>query len=141
MQKVLIDCDPGHDDAIAILYGAKHLELVGVTTVFGNQTVDKATYNALSLITLLGLDVPVASGCEGPLTGILRHGGDVHGATGLDGAKMPAPDRDAIPTHAVDFIIEMASKHRGELNQRFLGLNHIMPRRACKTMCAQRGVH
>lgn len=115
MQKILIDCDPGHDDAIAILYGAKHLDLVGITTVFGNQIVDKTTHNALSLVTLLGLDVPVARGCEGPLNGVVRHGGDVHGKTGMDGAEMPAPDREAISTHAIDFIIEMASKHRGEL--------------------------
>ncbi|TNM59588.1 nucleoside hydrolase [Aliirhizobium smilacinae] len=115
MQKILIDCDPGHDDATAIIYGATHLDLVGITTVFGNQTVDKTTANALSLVTLLGLDIPVARGSEGPLNGVVRHGGDVHGKTGMDGADLPAPDREAIATHAVDFIIEMASAHRGEL--------------------------
>ncbi|GLU29218.1 nucleoside hydrolase [Brucella sp. NBRC 12950] len=115
MQKILIDCDPGHDDATAILYGAKHLDLVGITTVYGNQTVDKTTWNALSLVSLLGLDVPVARGCEGPLNGVVRHGGDVHGKTGMDGAELPSPDRQVIGVHAVDFIIEMASEHRGEL--------------------------
>jgi len=115
MQKILIDCDPGHDDATAIIYGAKHLDIVGITTVYGNQTVDKTTLNALSLVTLLGLDVPVAQGCEGPLNGIVRHGGDVHGKTGMDGADLPEPDRTAIDLHAIDFIIEMASRHRGEL--------------------------
>ena len=115
MQKVLIDCDPGHDDATAILYAASHLDLVGVTTVFGNQTVEKTTDNALSLMTLLGLDTPVAQGCAGPLNGVVRHGGDIHGKTGIDGADLPRPDREPVSAHAVDFIIEMAKKHRGEL--------------------------
>lgn len=115
MQKVLIDCDPGHDDAMAIAYAARHMDLVGVTTVYGNQTVDKTTQNALSLLTLLGLDVPVAKGCEGPLNGTIRHGGDIHGKTGIDGADLPLPDRETVGTHAVDFIIEMARQHRGEL--------------------------
>ncbi|WP_138469289.1 nucleoside hydrolase [Poseidonocella sp. HB161398] len=115
MQKVLIDCDPGHDDAIAILYAATHLDLVGISTVYGNQTVEKTTANALSLATLFGLDVPVAQGCAAPLAGRLRHGGDIHGKTGIDGAELPAPDRGTTGMHAVDFIIEMASKHRGEL--------------------------
>ncbi len=115
MQKVLIDCDPGHDDATAILYAAAHLDLVGVSTVYGNQTVEKTTANALALMTLFGLDIPVAQGCAGPLNGTVRHGGDVHGKTGIDGAELPVPDRAAIDQHAVDFIIEMAERHRGEL--------------------------
>jgi inosine-uridine nucleoside N-ribohydrolase len=115
MYKVLIDCDPGHDDATAILYAARHLDLVGVTTVYGNQTVDKTTRNALAVLTLLGLDVPVARGCAGPLNGTVRHGGDVHGKTGIDGADLPEPDRAPVDLHAVDFIIEMARRHQGEL--------------------------
>lgn len=115
MQKVLLDCDPGHDDAIAILYAAAHLELVGITTVYGNQTVDKTTRNALSLATLYGLDVPVARGAESPLNGRVAHGGDVHGKTGIDGAELPEPDRDILGIHAVDFIIETARAHQGEL--------------------------
>ncbi|SFI34230.1 nucleoside hydrolase [Aerobium aerolatum] len=115
MTKVLIDCDPGHDDATAILYAARHLDLVGISTVYGNQSVDKTTRNALSLTTLLGLDVPVARGCEQPLNRVFSHGGDVHGETGIDGAELPAPVSEPVDMHAVDFIIEMASKHRGEL--------------------------
>lgn len=115
MQKVLIDCDPGHDDATAILYAAAHLDLIGITTVYGNQTVDKTTANALSIAALLGLDTPVAQGCESPLNGVVQHGGDVHGKTGLDGAILPAPGRDPSPMHAVDFIIDAADRHRGEL--------------------------
>jgi len=115
MHKVLIDCDPGHDDAVAILYAARHLQLVGITTVYGNQSVDWTTRNALSLLTLLRLDVPVARGCEGPLAGVFRHGGYIHGKTGIDGADLPEPDRQAVDAHAVDFIIEMARQHQGEL--------------------------
>jgi inosine-uridine nucleoside N-ribohydrolase len=115
MQKVLIDCDPGHDDATAIIYAASHLDLIGVTTVYGNQTVEKTTNNALALLTLLDIDVPVARGCEGPLNGILRHGGDLHGKTGMDGAELPEPNRKIVDAHAVDFIIEMGRLHRGEL--------------------------
>lgn len=115
MTKVLIDCDPGHDDATAILYAARHLELVGISTVFGNQSVEKTTRNALSLTTLLGIDVPVARGCEQPLNRIFRHGGDVHGKTGIDGAELPLPQHDAVDAHAIDFIIETASKYREEL--------------------------
>lgn len=115
MQKIIIDCDPGHDDATAILYAAAHLDLVGVTTVYGNQTIDKTTHNALALLTLLGLDTPVAEGCASPLNGVVRHGGDVHGKTGIDGAELPTPDRAPVAQHAVDFIIDMAGRHRGEL--------------------------
>lgn len=115
MQKVLIDCDPGHDDATAILYAAAHMDLVGITTVYGNQTVEKTTANALSIVTLLDIDTPVAQGCASPLNGVVKHGGDLHGKTGLDGAILPSPNRDASPVHAVDFIIETAKAHQGEL--------------------------
>lgn len=115
MQKVLIDCDPGHDDALAILCAAAHMDLVGITTVYGNQSVDKTTRNALSLATLLGLDVPVARGAERPLNAPVGHGGDVHGRTGIDGAELPEPDRDTVAAHAVDLIIETARANRGEL--------------------------
>ncbi|MBX9464328.1 MAG: nucleoside hydrolase [Aquamicrobium sp.] len=115
MTKVLIDCDPGHDDATAILYAAHHLDLVGITTVYGNQSVEKTTRNALSLTALLGIDVPVARGCEQPLLRPFRHGGDVHGKTGIDGAELPAPRQDVVDSHAVDFIIETARRYRDEL--------------------------
>lgn len=114
-QKVLIDCDPGHDDAIAIIYAASHLDLVGVTTVYGNQVVEKTTHNALLVLTLLGLDVPVAEGCACPLNRIVQHGADLQGKSGIDGADLPAPDRTTVDLHAVDSIIDMASRHRGEL--------------------------
>ena len=60
MTKLIIDWDPGHDDAVAILLAARHVELLGITTVFGNQRVARTTENALRLLALGGLDVPVA---------------------------------------------------------------------------------
>lgn len=113
--KILIDCDPGHDDAVAILYAARHLDLVGITTVHGNNTIENVTRNALSVLTLGGIDVPLARGCAAPLMGPPPRPAATHGATGLDGAVLPAPDRDPIGMHAVDFLIEQARTHRGEL--------------------------
>jgi inosine-uridine nucleoside N-ribohydrolase len=113
--KMLIDCDPGHDDAIAILFAARRCELVGITTTHGNASLENTTRNALAICTLAGLDVPVAQGCDAPLVGAATHAGDIHGRTGLDGADLPVPDRGPIATHAVDFIIEQAERHKGEL--------------------------
>ena len=113
--KILIDCDPGHDDAVAILYAARHLDLVGVTTVHGNNTIENVTRNALAVLTLGGIDVPLAQGCGEPLLGTAPRAAEAHGATGLDGAVLPEPDRAPIGVHAVDFLIEMARAHRDEL--------------------------
>lgn len=115
MTKILIDCDPGHDDAIAILFAARRLDLVGITTVHGNATLENTTRNALAICTLAGLDVPVARGCAAPLIGPATHAGEIHGRTGLDGATLPRPDREPVAMHAVDFIIEQARRHQGEL--------------------------
>jgi inosine-uridine nucleoside N-ribohydrolase len=89
MAKILIDCDPGHDDAIAILFAARRCDLVGITTVHGNATLENTTRNALAICTLAGLDVPVARGCEAPLIGPTRR------ARGLRCIRMGcvAPDR------------------------------------------------
>ena len=112
---ILIDCDPGHDDAVAILYAAKHLDLVGVSTCHGNNTLENVTRNALQVLTLAGLPVPLAKGCAEPLAGPRAEPANAHGRTGLDGADLPEPDRAPIKQHAVDFIIEMARRHQGEL--------------------------
>ncbi len=112
---ILIDCDPGHDDAVAILYAARHLDLLGLTTVHGNNTLANVTRNALAILALGGIDVPVAMGCAEPLAGPMHAVADAHGATGLDGAEMPAPRATPIATHAVDFIIETARARQGEL--------------------------
>jgi inosine-uridine nucleoside N-ribohydrolase len=109
--KILIDCDPGHDDAVAILFAARHLDLVGITTVHGNSTVENTTRNALAILELAGIDVPVAIGCADPLAQrrAARPG------TGLDGTTLPEPGRRPLDTHAIEFLIETAHRHRGEL--------------------------
>lgn len=113
--KILIDCDPGHDDAVAILYAARHCDLIGVTTCHGNNTLENVTRNALSVLTLGGIDVPLAQGCEAPIAGPKNPVANAHGKTGLDGTALPEPDRSPISLHAVDFLIEQARAHQGEL--------------------------
>jgi len=82
-RKILIDCDPGHDDAVAILYAARHLDLVGVSTVHGNNTVENTTRNALAVLELGGIDVPLAKGCAEPLSQRRVAAAAVHGKGGL----------------------------------------------------------
>jgi purine nucleosidase len=113
--KILIDCDPGHDDAVAILFAARHLDMVGVTTVHGNSTVENTTRNALAIMELASIDVPLAMGCAGPLAQRRVGSAPVHGTGGLDGADLPVPKRQPVGVHAIDFIIEMANQYRGEL--------------------------
>jgi purine nucleosidase len=106
---VLIDCDPGQDDAIALLLAlaSPELDVVGVTTVAGNQTLDKTTANALRVLELAGReDIPVAAGADTPLAGELVTAADAHGETGLDGPDLPPPHRRALEEHAVDFLAE-----------------------------------
>lgn len=97
-RRIWIDCDPGHDDALAIILAHEHLDLIGISTVFGNQSVDKTTINALSISALAGIDVPVVRGAAGPLIGKVIDGSDVHGKTGIDGAELPPPR--AVPVEA-----------------------------------------
>ncbi len=119
--KILIDCDPGHDDAVALLYAARHLDLVGVTTCHGNNTIGNVTRNALSVLTLGGITAPLAQGCADPLLGRKGQVASVHGKTGLDGSVLPQPDRAPVAAHAADFLIEMAHAHQGELVLAVLG--------------------
>jgi inosine-uridine nucleoside N-ribohydrolase len=107
--KVLIDCDPGHDDAIALLlaFASPELELAGVTTVSGNQTVDKTTLNARRVLELAGRgEVPVARGADRPLLRERFVAAYVHGESGLDGPVLPDPVEREIEQHAVDFLAE-----------------------------------
>jgi inosine-uridine nucleoside N-ribohydrolase len=114
-RKVLVDCDPGHDDAVALLFAARHMDLVAVTTVHGNNTLENTTRNALCVLELAGIDVPVAVGCAGPLAMPRVEAAAVHGKRGLDGVDLPGPRRRPVAAHAIDLIIEMASRHRGQL--------------------------
>jgi inosine-uridine nucleoside N-ribohydrolase len=89
---ILLDCDPGHDDAIAMLLalGSPELELVGVTTVAGNQTLEKTTANAIRVLELAGVDIPVAAGADRPLVREPYVAADVHGETGLECRRLAA---------------------------------------------------
>lgn len=113
--KILIDCDPGHDDAVAILYAARHLDVVGITTCHGNNDIGNVTRNALSILSLGGLDIPLAQGSAVPLNGKPYGAAEAHGRTGLDGAVLQAPRHMPIGMHAVDFLIEQARAYRDEL--------------------------
>lgn len=105
-RKVILDCDPGHDDAMAILLAAKRLDVLGITTVAGNQSIEKVTVNALKVVELAGLtQIPVAQGAARPLVRAPRHAPEIHGQTGLDGPELPAPSTKTVNMHAVDFII------------------------------------
>jgi inosine-uridine nucleoside N-ribohydrolase len=108
--KIVIDCDPGHDDAIAILLAlaSPEVELVGVTTVAGNQTLDKTTRNALVTLEVGGRgDIPVAAGADAPLSRELRTAAHVHGESGLDGPELAEPRAQPVAEHAVDFLAEV----------------------------------
>lgn len=107
--KIILDCDPGHDDAIAMLlaWGNPDIELVGVTTVMGNQTIEKVTRNALSVARVAGITgVPFARGAHRPLVREVEVADSIHGESGLDGPVLPAPMIELDPRHAVDFIID-----------------------------------
>jgi purine nucleosidase len=107
MIPVIVDCDPGHDDALALLLAAgdPRLRLLGVTTVAGNQTLDKTTRNALRILALAGVtDVPVAAGCDRPLVGELVVAEDIHGSSGLDGPDLDVPVAEVAAVHAVELM-------------------------------------
>jgi len=106
---ILLDCDPGHDDAIALLLalGSPELELRGVTTVAGNQTLEKTTANAIRVLEYVGReDIPVAVGADRPLVRDPYVAAYVHGETGLDGPDLPPPRGKPVDQHAVDFLAE-----------------------------------
>jgi len=104
---VILDCDPGHDDAIALLLAlaSPELDLLGVTIVHGNQTLAKTTANALRVLDLVGrAAVPVAPGADRPLTRELTVASHVHGDSGLDGPALPPAAHAPLGEHAVDFM-------------------------------------
>ena len=107
--KIILDCDPAHDDAIAMLlaWGNPDIDLVGVTTVMGNQTIEKVTRNALAVARVAGITgVPFARGAHRPLVREVEVAESIHGESGLDGPVLPEPTIQLDPRHAVDFIID-----------------------------------
>lgn len=113
-EKIILDCDPGHDDAIALLlaHGNPQIELLGVTTVMGNQTIEKVTRNALAIARVAGItDVPFARGAHRPLVRQIEVAESIHGESGLDGPVLPEPTIELDARHAVDFIIDTVMAH------------------------------
>ncbi len=110
---ILLDCDPGHDDAVAIIAAAHDAELVGITTVAGNAPLERTTYNARAMRDLLGIDVPIHSGCDRPLVVEPVSGDYIHGESGLDGADLPPPTTPLDGGDGVSFIIETCRRVEG----------------------------
>jgi len=113
-RKVILDCDPGHDDAIALLlaHGNPEIELLAVTTVHGNQTIEKTTRNALAVAEIAGITgVPFARGAHRPLVREVEVAESIHGDSGMDGPVLPEPSLELEERHAVDLIIDTIMSH------------------------------
>ena len=116
--RIILDCDPGIDDALAIAFavGSPDIDLAGITTVAGNVVLAKTTANALSVASFVGAtDVPVTAGSPGPLLRPALHAGHVHGDSGLGGAVLPPPARTAENGHAIDFIVDTVAAAPGQI--------------------------
>jgi purine nucleosidase len=115
---IILDCDPGHDDTMAILLarGCPDIELRAITTVAGNQTLAKTTLNARRICTVAGIrDVPIFAGCDRPLRREPIVAGHIHGQSGLDGHEFGAPTVDVADEHAVDYLIRTLLASDGEI--------------------------
>ena len=118
-QKIILDCDPGHDDAIAILLAAHHpaLEVLAITTVAGNQAAEKTAQNALKVCSLANIrDIPIAKGMDRPLVRPAQHAADIHGASGMDGPNVPEPDIQLASQHSVDLLIDLLLNSDGDIS-------------------------
>ena len=110
VRNIIIDCDPGHDDAIAILMAIANsdkLKIKGITTVGGNQFLDKITDNVLKLLSYIGEDIKVAKGAEGPLLRELTVAPEAHGDSGMDGPILPESKFKAVEINAVEFMLDI----------------------------------
>jgi purine nucleosidase len=117
-RKVIIDCDPGIDDALALVFAHGHpgLELRGITTVAGNVGLDATTANALRVRDYLGMpDVPIVAGSPGPLLRPVLDAREVHGSSGLGAASLPAPTSGPADGHAVDYLAEAIGAQPGQI--------------------------
>ena len=116
--RIILDCDPGIDDALAIAFAHGHpgIDLVGVTTVAGNVGLAKTTANALAVCEFIGAaGTPVTAGCAGPLLRPALDARQVHGDSGLGGATLPPPAASPAAGHAIDYIIDTVGAARGEI--------------------------
>jgi ribosylpyrimidine nucleosidase len=117
-RKIIMDCDPGHDDAVAILMAARHpkFDLLGITTVNGNDTLEKVTRNTLNVCQYLGIDVPVCKGMSVPMVRSSAHQESyVHGESGLDGPVFVPLTRSLDSRRAIDFLIETLMNSNGDI--------------------------
>jgi inosine-uridine nucleoside N-ribohydrolase len=116
MTRIILDTDPGHDDAIALLLAlaSPELKILGITTVSGNQTLEKTTANALKILEFVErTDVPVHAGAPRPLVREQWAAAYVHGESGLDGPELPDPETEPRKGHAIDFIAAQVEEHDG----------------------------
>ncbi len=111
--RMILDCDPGVDDAIAIITAARWADLVGITTVAGNVGVDQTTTNALRMRALLGFDVPVHRGAASPLVAEPLDARHVHGEDGLAGVDLPDPEGGPDSDDAVEYLVEATRAEEG----------------------------
>ena len=112
-RKIIMDCDPGHDDAIAIILAAAQptLEILAITTVSGNAEIEKTTDNALKICDLVSLtDVMVSKGASEPLVRLRETAPGIHGDSGLDGPELPVPSRSWSKEHGADTIIRLVKE-------------------------------
>jgi purine nucleosidase len=116
--RIILDCDPGIDDALAIAFAHGHpgIDLVGITTVAGNVSLAKTTANALAVSEYVGAaGTPVTAGCAGPLLRPAYDARDVHGDSGLGGAVLPPAAASPAPGHAIDYIIDTVRAAPGQI--------------------------
>ncbi|MYV17625.1 ribosylpyrimidine nucleosidase [Furfurilactobacillus milii] len=116
-RKIILDCDPGHDDAIALFMAAAHpaIDLLGVTIVAGNQTLAKTVRNGLNVAQLLDIDTKIYAGMPQPMVRQQVVAGNIHGETGLDGPTFGPLHREAEKQNAVDFIIDTLMASDGDI--------------------------
>lgn len=117
-EKIILDVDPGHDDAVAIMLAAKNpkIDLQAITVVAGNQTLEKTTRNTLNICSHLGINVPIAAGMDRPIVREQIIANDIHGETGLDGPHFGEITVELDKRHAVDLIIDMLMESNGDIN-------------------------
>ncbi|PAV31120.1 ribonucleoside hydrolase [Virgibacillus profundi] len=114
-KKIIMDCDPGHDDALAIILAAAQpsLNILGITTVSGNAEIEKTTLNALKICDLVSLhDVVVSKGASEPLVRLRENAPGIHGDSGLDGPVFPEPSRSWSDEHGSDTIIRLVKSSK-----------------------------
>lgn len=117
-RKIILDCDPGHDDAVAIMLAAKSplIDLLGITVVAGNQTLDKTVINTLNVCQYLNIDVPIYAGCGQPMIRDKQViAPEIHGESGLDGPLFPPLTKHVESQHAVLYIAETLLKSDGDI--------------------------